>query len=227
LIEDWDNINNGFWFRAANDISPPVTNVSLRCELEHELAKKESKEIRGRMITAKKVLPSTLHLLGVMGVPDFNLASYQGVPVEYWRIPSLYHFQVEFGIYASPYREWLDSEIDVLKIQASPESLIELWYYETCPEDLPRQWIRGAFEFLQSYHKVTSGTPIDSQLSSHLIDVNVVMSADRNFIKFTEKCRMDAPFSIAQEHLVPGGSDGVVEVLKYLRNLNSVHNKSI
>ena len=95
--------------------------------------------------------------------------------------------------------------------------MTELWYYQVPCNKLPRQWVRGAFEFLQGFHKVTSGTPIDSQLSSHLIDVDVVMSADRNFIRFAKQVRIDAPFPTAHEYLVSGGSDGVAEVLNCMR----------
>jgi hypothetical protein len=215
---DWECLENGFWSRAANDIESPATDESMRGELEHKLSRIESKEIRQRMFDGKFTLPSPFNLQQAYGIPQANTPGYKGEPVEYWRVPSLYHIQAELDIYASPYREWIDSEIDILQIKAFPESLAELWYYEISPQDSPRQWIRGAFEFLQSFYKVTPGTPVDSQLSSHLLDVDVVMSADRNFIRFAKKCREDAPFPIAQTYLV-SGSDMVAKVLMYLRNL--------
>jgi hypothetical protein len=221
LIDDWKSIEHGFWSRMADDISPPVTNESQRGELEHQLAQKESKEIRRRMSDKKSMLPKDLDLKNVYFPLPVGQQGFEREVVEYWRVPSLYHFQAEFQIYASPYREWLDSFIDVSKVKAQSESLTELWYYQVSGYELPRQWVRGAFEYLQSFHKVTSGTPIDTQLSSHLIDVDVVMSADRNFIRFINQCRKDAPFSIAQEYLISGGADGVDEVFNYLRELGT------
>lgn len=216
---DWERPEDGFWSRAREDVAPPVTDESMRADREHQLAREESKAIRRRVFEEKQSLPSTLSLNAVYGVPPSDLPGWRGDPVEYWRVPSLYHFQTELNIYASPYREWLDSEIDVSAIQASPESLTRLWYYEISPQDLPRQWIRGAFEFLQGFHKVTPGSPVDSQLSAHLVDVDAVISADRNFIRFAQQCRTDAPFHVAQAHIVPGGPSAVASVLETLRNL--------
>lgn len=215
---DWRRDDGGFWSRAHDDIAPPATNESLRGEREHDLARQESQEIRKRVLERKQALPP-ISLREAYGVPPSALPGWQGKPVEYWRVPSLYHIQTELAVYASPYREWLDSEVDVAAIAASPESLTKLWYYEITPNDAPRQWARGAFEFLQAFRKVTSGNPGDSQLSSHLVDVDVLVSADRNFVQFAEKCREDAPFTLAQAHLVAGGVDAVSELLALVARL--------
>lgn len=213
---DWRRNDGGFWSRAHEDIAPSATNESVRGEREHDLARKESQEIRKRVLQRKQTLGS-ISLREAYGVPPSELPGWQGQPVEYWRVPSLYHIQTELAVYASPYREWLDSEIDVAAIGASPESLTKLWYYEITPKDAPRQWVRGAFELLQAFHKVTSGNPADSQLSSHLVDVDVLISADQNFVRFAEKCRADAPFRVAQAHLVSGSVNAASEVLTLVR----------
>lgn len=220
LIDDWKSKEGGFWSNAARDISPKITDESQRGELEHQLAQQESKDIRKRVLERKIGLPASLDLKEVY----FPLEDGQFEPdrkfIEYWRAPSFYRFKEEFGIYTSPYREWLDYLIDVSKVKAQPKSLAELWYFEILSDELPRQWLRGAFEYLQSFYKVTNGTPVDSQLSSHLIDVDIVVSADKNFVRFIEQCRKDAPFSIAKGYLIPGGEAAVEEVLRYLREFN-------
>jgi hypothetical protein len=215
---DWMRDEGGFWSRAEEDIPPPLTTESLRGERELDLARQESQEIRKRVLQRKQALGS-ISLREAYGVPQSDLPGWQGKPVEYWRVPSLYHIQTELAVYASPYREWLDSEIDVAAIAASPESLTKLWYYEITPKDTPRQWVRGAFEFLQAFHKATTGNPADSQLSSHLLDVDVLVSADRNFVRFAEKCRADAAFAVAQAQLVAGGVNAVSELLALLARL--------
>lgn len=215
LVDDWKKNEGGFWSNAANDISPSATDESQRGELEHKLAQQESKEIRTQMDNKKTVLPASLDLNQLY----FPLVGSE--LVEYWRVPSLYHFKAEFEIFTSPYREWLDYFIDVSKLKTQSDSLTELWYNEVSSNELPRQWLRGAFEFLQCFYKITSGTPGDSQLSSHLIDVDVVMSADKNFIRFAKQCRKDAPFSIAQEYLISAGETGVEQVIQHMRTLNS------
>ena len=55
----------------------------------------------------------------------------------------------------------LDSEIDVPAMLSSTESMNRLWLHELDPAAVPRQWLRGSFEFLQAWHKVTTGTPGD------------------------------------------------------------------
>jgi len=221
LIEDFKKIEGGYWGNAENDISPPATDESQRGELEHELAQQESKEIRARINDSKSVLPASLDLKEVYFPLTVEDSESDRVFVEYWRAQSLYHFKAEFKVYTSPYREWLDYFIDVSKIESQSDSLAELWYNEISSSELPRQWLRGAFEYLQCFHKITSGTPGDSQLSSHLIDVDVVMSADKNFIRFVKQCRKDAPFQIAQEYLISAGSIGVEEVMRHMSELNS------
>jgi hypothetical protein len=97
--------------------------------------------------------------------------------------------------------------------------MTRLWLGEISIEEAPRHWLRGAFEFLQAFHKVTAGSPGDSQLSSHLVDVDAVISADRNFVRFAQKCRDDAPFPVAKPHVVSGGASAVTDLLALLRSI--------
>lgn len=217
---DWERADGGFWSNARDDTAPPLTDESLRGDQEHALARQESGNIRQRTLGRNQTLP-VMSLVNIYGVPPVNVPGWQGEPVEYWRVPSLYHIQNELSIYTSPYREWLDSEIDVAAIAAEPESLTRLWYYEIAPVDARRQWIRGGYEFLQAFHKVTPGNPADSQLSSHLVDVDAIVSADRNFVRFAQKCFDDSPFPLAQPYLIPGGSNAVGDLFALLRDLGT------
>jgi hypothetical protein len=215
---DWMRSEDGFWSRAGADIALPATNESMRAKAEHCLAVAESKEIRKRVHIRGDQLP-TVSFRHVDGIPPSAVSGCFGTPVEYWRIPSLHCIQQELQVYASPYREWIDYEINVDAILASPDAFTRLWYYQISDTDAPRQWLRGCFEYLQMYHKVTHGNPVDSQLSSHLVDVDVVVSADRNFIKFVEKAKADAPFAVANPRLVRSGADGVKDMLLLLREM--------
>jgi hypothetical protein len=215
LRHDWQS-PDGFWARAANDTALRVTDESVRNDREHELARQESKDIRQRVVGRKESLPSNLHLRGVVYPLPPEAPGGEERFVEYWRVPSLHHLREELAIYTSPYREWLDAEIDVAALISSTDSMTRLWFVEIGIEEAPRQWTRGAFECLQAYHKVTAGTPGDSQLSSHLVDVDAVVSADRNFVRFAQKCREDAPFALAQPYLICGGPDSVTELLELL-----------
>lgn len=212
---DWERADGGFWSRAQDDSPLPETDERYRSDQEHALARIEAVEIRKRVFESKQTLPE-ISLLQAYGVPPDGVVGSDGEPVEYWRVPSLFHICAELAVYASPYREWLDSEVDIESINALPASLTKLWYYEIAPSDAPRQWLRGAFEFLQAFHKVTPGSPVDSLLSAHLLDVDIAVSADRNFVRFAEKCRTDAPFHIARSCLVSGGAAAIPELMAML-----------
>jgi len=220
LHDDWEAPHGGFWSRAGDDAPTPQTNEFLRGKRELELAVQESREIRQRVDASKRLLPD-IKLTQVYGTPPPGLPGSCGREVEYWRVPALYFFTTELAIYASPYREWIDSEVDIGAIVADPASLTALWYYEASPAELPRHWLRGSFEFLQAFHKVTTGTPADSALSVYLVDVDAVVSADRNFIHFAQKCRADAPFPVAQSRQIAGGAEGIAELWGALKELGA------
>jgi hypothetical protein len=40
-----------------------------------------------------------------------------------------------------------------------------------------------------------------------------------NFVRFAEKCRLDAPFTLAQAEFVPGGGNAVSELLALFARL--------
>lgn len=131
-------------------------------------------------------------------------------------------FKSELQIYESAIREWLDSEIDVPAMLSSTESMNRLWLHELDPAAVPRQWLRGSFEFLQAWHKVTTGTPGDSRLATHLVDAEVIISADKNFVRFAERCREEAPFKIGKTLLAKANRAGVDEVLQWISNANTL-----
>ncbi|WP_404303077.1 hypothetical protein [Alicycliphilus denitrificans] len=211
LRYDWVRRRGGFWNRARAGVAPKVTDESLRADCEFALAKAESYRIRQRLIGTRSA--GDTHLQHVAGLPDAGTPGWSGEPVHYWRVPSLYFFRSELLIYASPVREWIDTEVDVAAMMFDPASMNRLWLHEMDPRNVPRQWLRGAFEFLQAWHKVTDGTPGDSRLATHLVEVDQFVSADKNFIRCADRCRDEAPFSIAHARRVSGGRDGVDQLL--------------
>ncbi|WP_081087772.1 hypothetical protein [Burkholderia stagnalis] len=213
LRYDWVRRSGGFWEHARKGVEPQPTDESVRAEREARLAREESYAIRKRLAHEAKPMGET-HLQHVAGVPEEGTPGWAGGPVEYWRMPSLHIFRAEIEIYASPFREWLDNEVDIWAMLATPASMNRLWLHELDPALVPRQWLRGAFEFLQSWHKVTDGTPGDSRLSTHLVEADVFVTADKNMARFSERCRSEAPFPVARSVTVPGARAGVDETLR-------------
>ncbi len=212
LRYDWIRRTGGFWDRARVDLAPRRTDESRRSDKELDLARKEAREIRNRVFQSgeQNGAVSLQHVAYILEEPT---PGWSGDPVQYWRASSLFFIVKELMVYTSPIREWMDSELDVFAILAQTESTNHLWLHELDPCNVPRQWLRGAFEFLQSWHKVTDGTPGDSAISTNLIDADFVVSADKNFINFANRCHTEAPFRTAKGIRVAGGAHAIPDLL--------------
>ncbi|HEM8495065.1 TPA: hypothetical protein U2Q01_001519 [Burkholderia multivorans] len=90
------------------------------------------------------------------------------------------------------------------------------WFHDVDPVRMPRHWLRSAFEFQQQFHKITDGTPGDCQLGTYLVDVDVMLSADKNFVRFAERCRLEAPFFVGSSVVVPGDRSAIEALLTEL-----------
>ncbi|MGR6616711.1 hypothetical protein ACU6QK_10765 [Pseudomonas rhodesiae] len=217
---DWIRRTGGYWDRARRGVETPPTNESVRREQEERLAVEQSFAIRERM---QKIKPGgETHLQYVGHIPEAGTLGWTGKPVHYWRVPSLHMFKSELQVYESAVREWLDSEIDVPAMLSSPESMNRLWFHELDPAAVPRQWLRGSFEFLQAWHKITTGTPGDTRLATHLVDADIIISADKNFVRFAERCRTDAPFKIGKTLRAQANRAGVDEVMQWIAKANTL-----
>ncbi|MNK04555.1 hypothetical protein D3C87_224240 [compost metagenome] len=219
LRYDWIRKSGGYWERAENDVVSRVTDESIRAKSELELARVECKNIRTSVLQARKNGEST-NLNHVAFSPEIGTLGWNGNHVDYWRMPSLEFFRKELMVYASPYREWLDNEIDVFAMLANNESTNRLWLHELEAQNVPRQWMRGAFEFLMSWHKITNGTPGDCTLSTYLVDSDLVVSADKNFVNFANRCNAEAPFKTAKGVKVQAGEMGIVELMEIIAGVS-------
>ena len=217
LRYDWKRKAGGYWDRVYRDQNPPITDESLRSEGELKLAREEYKTNR---TSVAKLHPKGEHnqLQAIFHEFVQMLPGWDGNPVEYWRVPSLNMFSTELMIYASPVREWLDSQVDVFQMLADSESVNHLWLHEMQAANVPRQWLREAFEFIQMWRSVTPGNPVDSQLATYLTEVDVVISADKNFVHMATRCHNEAPFRTAQAILIGGHNAGVSQLLEMIRN---------
>ncbi|MCV2366585.1 hypothetical protein LNV07_00515 [Paucibacter oligotrophus] len=112
LRYDWTKLKNGFWDRARRGVEPRVTDESVRGDRELALAREESKQIRQRLSKTDQGVGDT-PIQFVAGLPAPGTPGWAGDPVDYWRLPSLAVVRAELLVYASPYREWIDCEIDI------------------------------------------------------------------------------------------------------------------
>jgi hypothetical protein len=212
LKYDWGRRSGGFWDRAGRDDEVRVTDESLRSDTELRLARAQYKANRSSVMNYSRQGEHT-RLQDVYHEPPQGTPGWNGDPIEYWRMPSLHLFLNELMIFASPVREWMDCQVNFAAMLATPQSVNRLWLHDMQSIAVPRQWLRGSFEFLQMWRTITPGSPIDSRLSVHLVDVDVVVSADKNFVYAANRCCEQAPFKTARASLISGGPEGVKELL--------------
>jgi hypothetical protein len=217
LRYDWLRQKGGFWSRAQTD--QEIAHIKELEDAELEEARRESREIRRRIADSAPRAGEHTRLADVFTLPLDGTPGWKGEPVEYWRMPALINMFACLSKYANPVREWVDAEVDVPRMLSDHALFNSFWLYEARAEAVPRLWLRAAFEFMQSWRKVTDGTPTDSRFAAHLVDADIVMSADKNFVHFAERCHKEAPFATAATRQLSGGAVGVEELVGFLKNV--------
>jgi hypothetical protein len=160
-------------------------------------------------------------LTDVVGMLVNRPPGYDGDRIQAWRVNGWSSTTNALGNANHPYVEWLSADVNFEALFRDPASWLRFWFYEIKCSQMPRFWLRWAFEYLQLFHKVSDGTPGDAQLATYLLEADVVVSADKNFIRITDLVRTYAQFSMAKTKLVGGDERGVTETLKFLRFLGS------
>ncbi len=216
LKKDWTSKKIGFWNRLKKDVqiaSPVMLMTELR---ELELARAEAHGIR-KQVSARPAQGEQTPLSHVYTATPFQTIGESSL-VEYWRVPTLYHMRSNLSEYANPYSEWLDGTVDMKLMFHDADSLNTFFLCDALPSRLTRLWLRAAFEFLQSWRRVTNGTPGDAQISVHLAEANIAISADRNFVYSANRCHAEGPGNFARAILVPGQEtvDALFETLSSL-----------
>lgn len=213
IRQDWCRSRGGLWDRIKPD-------ALLLQELEVQTgflqrARIQSRELRENALSMPPKW-QTLPLLSYFGSLPQPRLGWDGEPFEPWRFDGYNVLLVALGTYGHPTFDWIEGEIDIDGLVNSPESHLHFWLREVDILRMPRHWLRWAFEFLQRQYRVTEGTPVDCQLGAYLVDVDLMLSADKTLVRIAEKCRHDAPFAVAESRVVPGGSSAVEAVLDTL-----------
>lgn len=180
-----------------------------------EAARNESKaaQIEGRPRAA-----GPLNLMGLQSRPPDQSS---GNEVDAWRWPALAAFASHVHEDGGAYRDWLVPwfRIDPRDMGSDPWTMF--WIYECDTLSVPRQWLRWAFGYYQTFAKWTPGTPVDGQIASYLMDCQYVVSADKGFVRLVHEIGCQAPFSIAAAHRIRGGVDGATDLLELMTQLVS------
>jgi hypothetical protein len=195
----------GFWNRVR-ERPDWMANAVIYGDRRLDAARHESKaaQVKGR---PRNTGPLPLRDL-VARLPEQS----SGSEVEAWRWPALAAFASHLHDYTSPYRNWLVPwfKVDPRDMGSDPWTLF--WIYECDASAVPRQWLRWAVSYYQTYAKWTPGTPGDEQFAAYLPDCNCVVSADRAFVRIVREIGQHSPFAMPTAHLVRGGVDGAADL---------------
>jgi len=202
----------GFWNRVRKH-PDWMADKTRNWRLETARTQSKAAQVEGRPRTA-----GPLPLSGLQArIPD----QPPGSEVDAWRWPAFIAFASHVQDDGDPYRDWLVPwfRIDPRDMGSDPWTLF--WIYECDTLAVPRQWLRWAFSYHQTFAKWTSGTPADEQLASYLPDCDHVVSADKGFVRLVNEIGRQSPFAMPTAHLVRGGVDGAADFVELVCRLDS------
>ena len=205
---DWIRARGGLWDRIKSD-----AEMLQRAEAAvREEARQQAVELRAGAMNwpaSWREVPLTKMSMS----PSFSIAGWGDVSVEPWRFDALTAFRTSMRMAKHPTFDWLGGEIDLELMTFQLKSLTQFWLGNVEAVHMRRHWLRWAFEFLQRQHKVSDGTPVDTQIGTYLLDADSMLSADKVFVKIANRVKNDAPFPLASSYVVPGGAAAIESVL--------------
>ena len=213
LRHDWTRSRGGFWDRARYDTARESQRIDIPLMLE--AARTSARKARQAALSMPTHWKDAA-LSAMLASPAHPTPGWDGSPVELWRIEAHSYFEQALTTPGHPYADWLEGEVNLTMMLLQKQERTRFWLHEVDPTKMRRHWLRSAFEFQQQFHKITDGTPGDCQLGTYLVDVDLMLSADKNFVKFAERCRCEAPFFVGRSVVVPGGQSAIEALLSEL-----------
>jgi hypothetical protein len=215
LRHDWGRTKRGFWTRVRKNPDQEAQYIKELGDVDLEAARKHA--YAQRKLFMESNWDFSTPLTDVVGTLVNRPPGYDGDKIEAWRVNAWSSTTNALGNANHPYIEWLSADVNFDVLIRDQASWLRFWFYEIECSQMPRFWLRWAFEHLQLFHKVTDGTPADAQLATYLLEADVVVSADKNFLRITDAVRAYAQFSMAKTKLVAGDKIGATETLEFLR----------
>jgi hypothetical protein len=217
LRYDWIREKGGFWEKVRMDPQKIAEQYKRQDSSDLEKVRNLSREMR------QSVSERGTPMINTTSIKDWkgswrNLLTGKEVVADAWRVYS----ELIWGnmlTRESAFRQWLGCEIDIdFLLSYGASEFVRFWQSEAIAENVPRAWVRAVIYGMQSERKVTDGNPTDSAISIHALDVDLIVSADKNFIAMLNWLQDGAPFKTAHGILVGAGNAGVEELLHILSN---------
>lgn len=212
LRYDWLRTKGGFWEKVRNSPEKVAKDYNRQDSEKLAVARFQSREIRrtlsekgGRMFDS----PSLREWSGSWR----NAIDDELVKTDAWRVFALTVWSNMLSE-ETVLKQWLGCEINVeLLTSYGALDFIGFWQAEAREDRVPREWIRAVVYGIQSERKVTDGNPTDSAIATHAVDVDLIVSADKNFVAMLNRIQDDAPCKTAYGVLVQAGRACIDELL--------------
>lgn len=220
---DWTS-SKGFWLRARRKPDATHQIIAGLEEKRIDAARAESKEMRDWMPFEFE----SLDLARFSGTFVGHPAGWEGDPFEAWRGAA--HGMWTQGLFTSPsravYREWLGPWVDLNKAGQDESPWIKFWVYEVDRDRMPLHWLAWAFHVATATRKVTPGTPVDCQIGLYLPACEYFITGDRVFAQIVNKVRQWSPVTLGESRVLPGGRQGALELVEFLRECHETTSAS-
>jgi hypothetical protein len=225
LRYDWLRKRGGFWEQVRIKTESIALQYRKKNEADLEEVRYQSRELRSEVINSGRTILGQKSLTDVTGSWE-NKMTGERYAADYWRVYSEVVWGNLLNREDSVFRQWLGCDINIDYILwVGATNFVKFWQFEAESQALPREWIRAAVYALQAERKVTDGNPIDAAISTHLVDVDAVVSADKNFITAVNRIHTEAIFKTARGFQVSAGKAGMDELFSLLAALTSFDTK--
>ena len=205
------NSRLGFWSRVREQpdwMADAVQTSTLKAAQDQS----KDAQVKGRARIVERLPLNDLFVR----LPEQPL----GTEVEAWRWPAFVAFASHLHADGGPYRDWLVPWFRTDPRDMGSDAWELFWIYECKMPCVPRQWLRWAFSYYQTFVKWTTGTPGDEQLASYLVDCDHVVSADKVFVRLVNEIGQQAPFALPKAHQLRGGVDGAADLIELLGSVD-------
>jgi hypothetical protein len=219
LRYDWIRSKGGFWSKARTETDSLAAQYATRDSRLLETAREQARDTRNGVLRRGEVIVGSKLLAAVTG--SWTLLDGEIVEADFWRVYASAIWETALSD-DSPFRQWLSCDIDInLLLTYYASEHLDFWAYEVQATSVPKTWIRAAMFALQSEHKTTNGTPTDAAIAVHLTDVDMIISADKNFVSMANRCYEEAPFGMGRGFLIEAGKSGIERLFEFISKVRS------
>ena len=216
---DWVRTSGGFWDRARLTPDAEARALTLVEGTMVDEARAFAEDARKHTFDTP-LKYETVSLSDIRACPTPAVKGWNGDVVEPWRIAALVVVSsvIERDYTSHAFVEWLANEIDLAKALADRASWNRFWLHEVLLVNMPRHWLRWAFEMLQSLQRSPLGHRAMPNSGVYLTQCDWFFTADKAFGEMVTQVAEAAPFRVASAKVVLGGPAAIAAMSEALES---------